>query len=109
MIKTEKKEPTKIKDVNMAMVYGKNVRNKSLQSSKNKYSSRVKIMNYKSYNFLVKEMNENKKSTDSLTIPHIDTKHHNLKTSGNVEYSNLSAYFRNQINYRINDKTPKCF
>ena len=109
MIKTEKKEPTKIKDVNMAMVYGKNVRNKSLQSSKNKYSSRVKIMNYKSYNFLVKEMNENKKSTDSLTIPHIDTKHHNLKTSGNVEYSNLSAYFRNQINYRIDDKTPKCF
>ena len=61
MIDTEKKEPTKIKNVNMAMEYGQNVRKHLLKTTKNKYNSKIRLFNYKSYNFLLKEINDNKK------------------------------------------------
>jgi hypothetical protein len=107
MIETEKKEPTKIKNVNMSMEYGEKVRNKSLQNAKNKFSNKIKILNYKSYNYLINEFNENRKSKDNLTISYKnEDKSNNLKTSGNIENSALSSYFRD-VNHKIDTSTPK--
>lgn len=107
MIETEKKEPTKIKNVNMTMEYGEKIRNKSLQNAKNKFSSKIKIFNYKSYNYFVNEFNENRKSRDNLTISYKnEDKSNNLKTSGNMENSAMSSYFRD-INHKIDVSTPK--
>ena len=107
MIETEKKEPTKIKNVNMSMEYGEKVRNKSLQNAKNKFSNKIKILNYKSYDYLINEFNENRKSKDNLTISYKnEDKSNNLKTSGNIENSALSSYFRD-VNHKIDTSTPK--
>ena len=107
MIETEKKEPTKIKNVNMSMEYGEKVRNKSLQNAKNKFSNKIKIFNYKSYDYLINEFNENRKSKDNLTISYKnEDKSNNLKTSGNIENSALSSYFRD-VNHKIDTSTPK--
>ena len=105
MIETEKKEPTKIKNINMTMEYGQKIRNRSLQNTKNKYSSKIKIFNYKSYNYLVNEFNENRKSRENLTISYkSEEKSNNLKTSGNIEDS--AQYFRD-INHKIDISSPK--
>jgi len=107
MIETEKKEPTKIKNVNMTMEYGEKVRNKSLQNAKIKYSSKIKIFNYKSFDYLINEFNENRKSKDNLTISYKnEDKPNNLKTSGNLENSAQSSYFRD-VSHRIDTSTPK--
>ena len=107
MIETEKKEPTKIKNVNMSMEYGEKVRNKSLQNAKNKFNNKIKIFNYKSYDYLINEFNENRKSKDNLTISYKnEDKSNNLKTSGNIENSALSSYFRD-VNHKIDTSTPK--
>ena len=107
MIETEKKEPTKIKNVNMSMEYGEKLRNKSLQNAKNKFSNKIKILNYKSYDYLINEFNENRKSKDNLTISYKnEDKSNNLKTSGNIENSALSSYFRD-VNHKIDTSTPK--
>ena len=107
MIETEKKEPTKIKNVNMSMEYGEKLRNKSLQNAKNKFNNKIKIFNYKSYDYLINEFNENRKSKDNLTISYKnEDKSNNLKTSGNIENSALSSYFRD-VNHKIDTSTPK--
>jgi len=107
MIEAEKKEPTVIRNVNMTMEYGEKVRNKSLQNAKNKYNSKIKIFNYKSYNYFVNESNENRKSKDNLTISYKnEDKSNNLKTSGNIENSAMSSYFRD-VSHRIDVSTPK--
>ena len=107
MIETEKKEPTVIRNVNMTMEYGEKVRNKSLQNAKNKYNSKIKIFNYKSYNYFANESNENRKSKDNLTISYKnEDKSNNLKTSGNIENSAMSSYFRD-VSHRIDVSTPK--
>ena len=107
MIETEKKEPTKIKNVNTTMEYGEKVRNKTLKNVKNKYSSKIKISNYKSYNYLITELYENRKSKSNLTISYKnEDKSNNLKTSGNIKNSDLSLYLKD-INHKVDTSSPK--
>ena len=103
MIKSKTRIQTKIRNVNMTMEYGQNVRKKMLAKTTNKYSSKIKIVNYKSYNFLLKE-NEDKKANERK-----GSSYKNLQTVGNTELPNFSAYLKNDISYRIDDKTPKNF
>ena len=107
MIETEKKERTKIKNVNMTMVYGENIRKKSLENAKNKYSSKMKIVNYKSYNFLLKEVNNNKSLRENISSSYKTLNGKNLQTSGNIDPSDYYSFLKNDISVRIDTKSPK--
>ena len=106
MIDTEKKEPTKIKNVNMAMEYGQNVRKYLLKTTKNKYNSKIRLFNYKSYNFLLKEINDNKKRENEGSS-YQKLKQKSLQTLGNADIPNFSSFLKNEISLRIDSKTPK--
>lgn len=106
MIETEKKEPTKIKNVNMAMEYGQNVRKQLLKKTKNKYSSKIKLFNYKSYNFLLKELNDNKRRENEGS-EYQKLRQKSLQTLGNADIPNFSSFLKNEISLRIDSKTPK--
>ena len=106
MIETEKKEPTKIRNINMAMEYGENVRKDLLKKTKNKYSSKIRLYNYKSYNFLLKEINDNKKM-ESKGSEYQKLRQKSLQTLGNADIPNFSSFLKNEISLRIDSKTPK--
>ena len=93
MIKIEKKEPTKIKNVSMTMDYGENIRKKMLENVKIKYNSKIKLVNFKSYNFLIKESNENRNKT--------------IQTSENIERFNSSSGSKHKVHHRIDTENPK--
>ena len=101
MIKTKKRVQTKIKNVNMTMEYGEKVRKEMLAKTTNKYSSKIRIVNYKSYNFLLKE-NEDKKANERKL-----SSYKNLQTVGNTDLPDFSTYLKKDISYRIDDKPPK--
>ena len=106
MVQTEKKEPTKIPNVNMTMMYGESVRKNCLKNAKIKYKSKIKIVNYKSYNFLMNEFKENKKSLGSS---YDNFKEKNLRTMGNSDIPDFSAYLREEISHRIDTKSPQIY
>ena len=103
MIETEKKEPTKIKNVNMTMEYGERVRKQLLQNTKIKYNSKMSFMNYKSYNFFLKELDDNRKSIN------MGSSYKNLKTIGDSELPDFTTYLKKDISCRIDTKSPKNF
>ena len=104
MIETEKKEPTVIQNVNMTMVFGEKVRKKLLKTTKNKYSSKMKIVNYKSFNFL---LNDNKKEKESRNKSYKTLSEQNIQTSNNMNVSDYYSLLRNDINCKIDTKSPK--
>ena len=104
MIETEKKEPTVIQNVNMTMVFGEKVRKKLLKTTKNKYSSKMKIVNYKSFNFL---LNDNKKEKESRNKSYKTLSEQNIQTSSNMNVSDYYSLLRNDINCKIDTKSPK--
>ena len=106
MIETEKKEPTKIKNVNMSMEYGENVRKHILKNNKKKYNSKIRLFNYKSYNFLLKELNDNKKKENEGSS-YQKLRQKSLQTLGNADIPNFSSFLKNEISLRIDSKTPK--
>ena len=101
MVKTKTRVKTKLRNVNMFMEYGEIIRKQMLANATNKYSSKVKIVNYKSYNFLLKE-NDDKKANENK-----GSSYKNLQTVANTELPSFSTYLRNDISYRIDDKIPK--
>ena len=110
MIETEqieKKEPTKIGNVNMTMEYGEKIRLKTLKNIKNKYNSKIRLINYKSYNYLFKELNENKKLKEKVGSSYKNIHERNLKTMGNADLSDFNKYLKKGINFRIDTKSPK--
>ena len=111
MIETEpeKKEPTKIKNVNNSMVYGEKVRKQALSQVKKKYNSKIKIFNYKSYNFLLDDLNYNKTLGEHSGSSYKNLIEKNLKSGVNEEIPNFSAFLKNEISVRIDTKTPKNF
>ena len=104
MIETEKKEPTVIQNVNMTMVFGEKVRKKLLKTTKNKYSSKMKIVNYKSFNFL---LNDNKKEKESRNKSYKTLSEQNIQTSNNMNVSDYYSLLRNDIRCKIDTKSPK--
>ena len=107
MIQSEKKEATKIPNINMTMIYGENVRKNFFKNVKNKYNSKIKIVNYKSYNFLMKELKENKKSY--LGSSYDNFKEKNMETMGNSEIPSFSTYLKKHIDHRIDTKSPQIY
>ena len=109
MIETEpeKKEQTKIKNVNMTMVYGEKVRKQALSQVKNKYNSKIKLVNYKSYNFLLDELNYNKTIGEHVGSLYQNLQEKSLQTGENVEIPDFSTYLKNEISVRIDTKSPK--
>lgn len=104
MINTEvvKVVPTKIINVNKAMSYGEQVRKDLLTKLKHKYSSKIKIVNYKSYNFLLNEFINNKVKNDKR-----GSSYKNLQTLENTELPDFSTYLKNDISARIDAKSPQ--
>ena len=108
-IEPEIKSPTKIKNINMTMVYGENIRKNLLKNTKNKYNSKIKLVNYKSYNFLLKELNHNNKNTETNGASFQKFKENNMKTMENVEIPEFSTYLKYGVCHRIDTKSPKKF
>ncbi len=104
MIETEKKEPTVIKNVNMTMVFGESVRNKLLQNTKNRYSSKMKIVNYKSYKFL---LDDNKKEKEGRNQSYKSLNEQNIQNSVYMDISDYYSLLKNDISCKIDTKTPK--
>ena len=100
----EKVIPTKIENATEAMVYGEKVRKEMLQKVKNKYSSKIRLFNYKSYNYLLNELNDNKEANVKK-----GSSYKSLQTSGEADLPNFSSYIKNDISCRIDAKTPKIF
>ena len=108
-IEPNKKSPTKIKNVNMTMVYGENVRKNILKNTKNKYNSKIKLVNYKSYNFLLKELNNNNRNKENIGSSYQKLQENNMKTTENVEIPDFSTYLKNGVGHRIDTKSPTKF
>ena len=105
MLPVETKEQTRIKN-NNTLDYGENVRKKMLKNAKKKYNSKIKLVNYKSYNFIVKKINESQKEkeTEKKMIYNRSS-----QTEGNLENYNYYSYLRTKINPRIDTENPKDF
>ena len=101
MIKTKKKEKTKIKNVNMTMKYGEQIRKKMLENTVHKYNSKQDIFNYKSYNFLLKEFDDKKTNIKK------GSSYQMLQTEGNVQLPNFKTYLKKNISSIIDNKTPQ--
>ena len=108
-IEPNKKSPTKIKNVNMTMVYGENVRKNILKNTKNKYNSKIKLVNYKSYNFLLNELNNNNRNKENIGSSYQKLQENNMKTTENVEIPDFSTYLKNGVGHRIDTKSPTKF
>jgi hypothetical protein len=106
MIETEKKEPTVIKNVNMTMEFGESVRNKLLKSTKNKYNSKMKIVNYKSYNFL---LDDTKNEKEGRNQSHKTLNDKNTQKSLYMDISDYYSLLKNEISCKIDTKTPKSY
>ena len=108
MIETEKKAPTVINNVNMTMKYGQSIRTRLLKNTKNKYSSKVKVGNYKSYNFLIKDMKDNTKEKGSnINLQSKSLNDLTLQTSVIVNASAYYSFLKNDVNSKIDTKSPK--
>ena len=111
MMEVEKKEPTVIKNVNMTMMYGESVRKKLLNNTENKYNSKIKIVNYRSFNYLLKDMEnmkDNKKLKDNPNLPSKSL--NDLNQAAASTYMDSSAYYsllKNDISCKIDTKSPK--
>ena len=101
MMTLPKKEPTKISNPSISLIYGEKIRNKSLQNTKVKFSSKMKILKYKNFNFLT---NENK---NNIIMQHKGLIKGKLKTSENLDRNNILKYLKNEINCKIDTSTPK--
>ena len=108
-IGSEKKSPTKIKSVSMTMEYGENIRKNILKNTKNKYNSKIKLVNYKSYNYLLKELNNNNKNKEYTGSSYQKLQENNMKTMENGEIPDFSSYLKNGIEHRIDTKSPQKF
>ena len=104
IILTERKERNKIRNINMTMRYGEILRKNFLKNIKNKYNSRIKLVNYRPYNFMMNEFKESKKS---LVSSYRNLKEKNLKTMRNSDIPNFSTYLKTQISHRIDTKGPQ--
>jgi hypothetical protein len=101
MMTLPKKEPTKISNPSISLIYGEKIRNKSLQNTKVKFSSKLKILKYKNFNFLTNEYKDN------IIMPHKNLIKNKLKTTENLDSSNIFKYLKNEINCKIDASTPK--
>ena len=101
MMTLPKKEPTKISNPSISLIYGEKIRNKSLQNTKVKFSSKLKILKYKNFNFLKNEYKDN------IIMPHKNLIKNKLKTTENLDSSNIFKYLKNEINCKIDASTPK--
>lgn len=100
MMTLPKKEQTKISNPSISLIYGEKIRNKSLQNTKVKFSSKMKILKYKNFNFLTNEYKNN-------IIPHKSLIKSKLKTTENLDSCNILKYLNNEINCKIDTSTPK--
>ena len=110
MMEVEKKERTVIKNVNMTMMYGESVRKKLLKNTENKYNSKIKIVNYKSYNYLLEDMENMKDNKKLKDNPNFSRKSLNDLTQAASTYLDSSAYYsllKNEISCKIDTKSPK--
>jgi chromosome segregation ATPase len=101
MMTLPKKEPTKISNPSISLAYGEKIRNKSLQNTKVKFSSKMKILKYKNFNFLKNEY------IDNVIMPHKSLIKNKLKTTENLDSSNILKILKNDINCKIDTSTPK--
>ena len=101
MMTLPKKEPTKINNPSLSLIYGEKIRNKSLQNTKVKLSSKIKNFKYKNFNILSNEYKNN------IIISQKGLVKNKLKTTENLDSSNILKYLKNEINSRIDTSSPK--
>lgn len=101
MVTLPKKESTKISNSSISLIYGEKIRNKSFQNTKVKFSSKMRIFKYKNFNYLTNEYKDN------IVMTHKNLIKTKLKTSANLNCSNLLKYLKYQINSKIDTSNPK--
>jgi len=96
------------------VLFSEKIRNKSLQNTNNKYSSKEVINRYKYYNFLTNGLddksfvdNNNNLKRKSLENNFNQSSRYQVKTMENSGQTSFSAYMKNEIPAKIDDSKPK--
>ena len=98
---------TKVINTSQTNIPIKFIRNKLIKNDRYKNINKTKSINYDSYNYLFKELRENKKSKNNLSIPHISLRKNITKSYGTLMNLGISSYCNNEIKSRIDNTSPK--